>query len=468
MEKLDFLSGAPKLFLFEKRAKENVFGGFLTIIYLIVVILIATLYIYDYTTNSKYSIIFTNELEILTDVESILKKEEDRNFNPMIEFNVRINVKNESNFVLLSGTEILNFGVNYQIPAKEIAFAIAYKCAENGQNDTNNTCKIREEDKNFLNGINIYSIQFNYTGCKIDHQNSKIPLEKTYIKNVYFSSFNITDDRIMIYSINWKTIKYEEEKDIFEKYLTKKSEVLYGGEFVIESMFEAELSQVYKDFAKEKGYKSLCIFINLQRNKYYYDSYVRTKKGIFDIISDICSLTLTFYSIFIFILDTFFSDNFNNYSIIDEILKIKEQDKIIRSRNRNTSKIAELNENSKANDNINKDNTENIIYNVKGRINIDEINSIDKIVEKKNTQSFPKLHFYDFLASNFYFRKCCLSKKQELISLCNDIVSKYYSIDKIIYNQIKLENLFKDYNWNNPDLNTIKNNKMIYGIKSYI
>ena len=177
---------------------------------------------------------------------------------------------------------------------------------------------------------------------------------------------------------------------------------------------------------------------------------------------------MTFYSIFIFILDTFFSDNFNNYSIIDEILKIKEQDKIIRSRNRNTSKIAELNENSKANDNINKDNTENIIYNVKGRINIDDINSIDKIIGKNNTQSFPKLHFYDFLASNFYFRKCCLSKKQELISLCNDIVSKYYSIDKIIYNQIKLENLFKDYNWNNPDLNTIKNNKMIYGIKSYI
>ena len=46
MEKLDFLSGAPKLFVFEKRAKENVFGGFLTIIYLIVVFLIATLYIY--------------------------------------------------------------------------------------------------------------------------------------------------------------------------------------------------------------------------------------------------------------------------------------------------------------------------------------------------------------------------------------------------------------------------------------
>ena len=177
MEKFYFLSGAPKSFLFEKRAKENVFGSFLTIIYLIVVILIATLYIYDYTTNSKYSIIFTNELEILTDDESILKKEEDRDLNPLIEFNVRIDAKNESNFVLLSGTEISNFGVNYQSNAKTTAFAIAYKCAEYGQNDTNNTCTIREEDKNFDN-INVYSIDLNYTGCKIYHQNEKIPLEK--------------------------------------------------------------------------------------------------------------------------------------------------------------------------------------------------------------------------------------------------------------------------------------------------
>ena len=165
---------------------------------------------------------------------------------------------------------------------------------------------------------------------------------------------------------------------------------------------------------------------------------------------------MTFYSNFIFILDTFFSDNFNNYSIIDEILKIKEEDKIIRSQNRNTLKIAELNENSKAKDNVSKDYSENRKYDVKRRNNLDDPNIIDKIVEEKNTQNFPKLHFYDFLANSFYFKKCCLSKKQELISLCNDIVSKYYSIDKIIYNQIKLENLFKDYICNNPELNTIK------------
>ena len=33
---------------------------------------------------------------------------------------------------------------------------------------------------------------------------------------------------------------------------------------------------------------------------------------------------------------------------------------------------------------------------------------------------------------------------------------------------MKLENLFKDYKWNNPELNTIENNKMIADLKLLI
>ena len=77
----------------------------------------------------------------------------------------------------------------------------------------------------------------------------------------------------------------------------------------------------------------------------------------------------------------------------------------------------------------------------------------------------PKLHFYDFLFNNFYSKKCCAGSKQELISTCNEIVSKYNSIDYILYNQIKLENLLKDYKWNNPKLNDIQNNKLMTDLK---
>ena len=36
-----------------------------------------------------------------------------------------------------------------------------------------------------------------------------------------------------------------------------------------------------------------------------------------------------------------------------------------------------------------------------------------------------------------------------MINSCNDIVAKYLTVEKLIYNQIKLEYLWKDYKWNN-------------------
>ena len=73
----------------------------------------------------------------------------------------------------------------------------------------------------------------------------------------------------------------------------------------------------------------------------------------------------------------------------------------------------------------------------------------------------PKLHFLDYFYNNCYKKKCCFSRNQELITICNEIVKHYNSIDLIIYNQLILENLFKDYKWNDPKLNTILNNKLI-------
>ena len=43
---------------------------------------------------------------------------------------------------------------------------------------------------------------------------------------------------------------------------------------------------------------------------------------------------------------------------------------------------------------------------------------------------------------------------------------QYYSVENILYNQIMLENLFKDYKWNNPELKDIYNNNSLYYIKN--
>ena len=42
------------------------------------------------------------------------------------------------------------------------------------------------------------------------------------------------------------------------------------------------------------------------------------------------------------------------------------------------------------------------------------------------------------------------------------------SIESILYNQMKLENLFIDYNWNNPILNNIEKNDLINKLKTLI
>ena len=45
---------------------------------------------------------------------------------------------------------------------------------------------------------------------------------------------------------------------------------------------------------------------------------------------------------------------------------------------------------------------------------------------------------------------------------------KYCSIESILYNQILLENLFKDYHWNNKELNSIINNEYIIQLQNLL
>ena len=52
-------------------------------------------------------------------------------------------------------------------------------------------------------------------------------------------------------------------------------------------------------------------------------------------------------------------------------------------------------------------------------------------------------------------------KAQEIIKLSNEIIGKYLSIENILLNQMIMENMMKDYKWNNPDLNSIKKNELI-------
>ena len=79
---------------------------------------------------------------------------------------------------------------------------------------------------------------------------------------------------------------------------------------------------------------------------------------------------------------------------------------------------------------------------------------------KKGKRILPKLSFFDFFFNNVYMKQC-YNKKQEILNICNELVLKYISIDEVLINHLRLENLFKDYVWNNPELNNILKNEYI-------
>ena len=91
-------------------------------------------------------------------------------------------------------------------------------------------------------------------------------------------------------------------------------------------------------------------------------------------------------------------------------------------------------------------------------------------LNNNHENNLPDLNFFDFLFNAIYDDrcKCCKKDIKKLIQKCNEIIAKYYSIENIIYNQIKIENLMKDYRWNDPRLNNLDNNELITQLKNII
>ena len=99
MDKLDFLSGAPKTLIFEKSSNKTNFGGSLTILYLIILLVIIIIYMVNYAINPKYSVLYTYEHQFNADTEYINKRYNDTGLNPKITFNFKMDTGiNENHF----------------------------------------------------------------------------------------------------------------------------------------------------------------------------------------------------------------------------------------------------------------------------------------------------------------------------------------------------------------------------------
>ena len=474
MHKFDLISGAPKTFIFERKSNKTNLGGFFTIVFLVIIILIINGYLYEYFANPKYrySYSYDDKYYLNDELDTIYNN---KTVYPELTYYFELNHENmRKNIKIVNheGEEIL-IGENHQYTksVSELNFAIYYKC----QDKTN--CSLRQSDEagiKYFNNIHLYNLRFSFLGYYCDHQNPKNPIKREQDYEDF--PFTVTDN-IDYYLFSWKIFKYVELSSVSGMF--REAIEHYGGEILkplkyfypSENFLPILMNSTDENNVTTESYYQMVSIMQYNRDNFgYFDIYSRIKISIFDAIANICSLVITLYGIITFIFCGFYSNSFDNYKIIERILSNKTD-----LQKKNEQKIEEIELTNDINNNqadkkdllldIKNKNDEN--NQDKDNINIIRDNYIkeESFVEKSSKIILPKFHFYHFFYNNVYSKNCCNSPSQNIISSCNEIITKYYSIDSVVYNQLRLENLFKDYKWNNPKLNNIRNNELVSKIE---
>ena len=474
MHSLDFISGPPKFFIFQKESNKTNLGGVFFFIYIFIVILISIFYFYSYSQADKYTFSSNDITDNFIFEDEEYKRTKSSDFNPAYDFSFDLenytghNIS--SKFIIFDEIQYDRLERNkwYKRNVDEIQLLIYYDC------NPKNCSSITEDDLSptFLT----YFLSVNYKGPVLDHY-GKYPISNivdklnnnySYIKVAYPFSFNIP----LTYNIGWERILYNDQVGFLDKLFDKKKKNQYiGGKFELSHkvLFNNFFNPYtfYEEFLNVKLLGRIYIHSNVEKTTIYS----RKEKSIIDALANICSLSLTILNAINIIFSNIYSKNFDSFKIIQKILDNNSME--------NPSHI-ELNSFLKeknslmplSNDDINikskrKDTNTSYGESLKSDLIQNKENENSDNLDE-NSIKMPKLKLSDYLLNNVYSFKNWKSIKQEVITVCKEILLKYCSIDRLLYNQIKLENLFLDYKWNDPKLKYIKNNKEIYKLKKLL
>ena len=478
MRRLDFVSGAPQFAIFKEGANKTNFGGVIYLIYIIILVILAIIYLDDYFENDKYEFNYTYIKKPYSEYSTT----DDEHLNIDLGFAVYLNkwtsegsvsLEDNPNFKVIDVDKftekykkqasegkyeylfkedddiILPYGQLYMKKLKDIRLAVIYKCT-GGRYETD--CNIREEDK--VSVDQMYYFTIGYAGYSIEHQNPEKPLfcllnrrtEDNRIP-VWFKRFQFFETTNMIY-LNWEKIEYEEEKGIFGRTydrITGNDNTYYGGEIKSVELYPDDghmrkVPSTYFVKDPEGNTYMMLLYLEMEVNSKEYDKYTRKAISFLDVLADISALASTALNLMALAYGFLYSENYDNYKIVENILsekmRLKLNNKIIEDEEPKIELKTDLIESNEEKE-IKSEEKEDIITEEKQKSG----KSVD----------FLSPNFFDFLFHKLYFTKLFgPSKKQALIESCNDVIAKYITIDSIIYNQIRLENLLKDYKWNNP------------------
>ena len=465
MHPLDIISDSPNFFILQKETNKTNLGGFLISIYSIIILAIGIFYSIKYKNSESYNIQSLIHFNLKSQ-EQKKEKMKSELFNPTNRFRIDLTHYNDTNlndkFKLYDKKEdnFINKSCIFERNLSEFEIHVVYECEVFNCSD-------------YLDYINnsepYYYLETIYEGFRLEHQNKDEPIQKKYkgkdgkTNEYYFGYY----DRLQYnytYSLiyNWRTILYKEKKFFEDDYNKSCGYIEYSDLFYSSNI---KLTDI-----KGKPYVILNI-ITINSIITEYLEYIRISNTILDLFGIIGSYISNIFFIARMIFK-YYSKNFNNFKVIEKIMSDRRQNYM--NHNKSDKPFNEFLDienikNKKKSDlknfmpliDDNKINEESI-KDIKDFEDIGE-NDIDEIRQLR------KLHFFDFFLNNLYINRICKKQKaQRIINGCNKILHKYASIDTIVYNQMLIENLVKDYKWNDPSLNNVENNSLFIELKTYL
>ena len=173
MHPLDIISESPNLFIFQKESNKTNFGGFLFLIYLIIIILICIYYIIDYIEGDKYVVQSFSHFNIRNaEDEEVTRRNENINYNPNIAFKLDIRdiddklLDDKIKLYNLRNNSFLNRNTTFKERISGLYFYIVYECE-------NINCS-----NEYTNRSGSFFLDLEYDGFYLDHQNKYKPIIK--------------------------------------------------------------------------------------------------------------------------------------------------------------------------------------------------------------------------------------------------------------------------------------------------
>lgn len=448
MRYLDFFSQPPNIYIFHEKKNQTSFGGFIFILFVIFMILISILYIYEYYSNEKFNIEYSRYYSPITSTQRDLFNSNPE-LNPELNFTldgtqyVKRNYSSYFTFYYGNGQR-LRYDVNHAVftkKASEFIVELLYKCTDIHEKK----CDLREEDKDFsIYHDNYYNFDFSYPTFTLNHSRAE-PFEFGHKLN---NNFLFNFDNPVTYILQWKIVRYKNQKGIFQfldSWRGNKNEYIAGyientGPTPLPKMYRFSYSAMYKVIGRIKLY-------NLHTE---YEEYKRSEIKILSVLAEIGALFTSIRGIIVFFF-SFYSSHFDNHKMIQNILFKKIKDSYEYKGNK--FELSPIKEDNNASNNIIKDSLANCLI-------IDEIKEDNKAKNNSKNMNFKKLSCFNYLLNNIYCKKLKLNS-QDRIDVSDEIVKTYMSYEYILFHQIMIEHLLMDYKWNDYSLKEIRNNKLL-------